>query len=269
MTSGTLAVLAAWLLFGGAHVLLGFPPLRPWLAARLGEARFVAVFGALAATGLTVLAFAAAWSAQDGGMPWRAADAPASRWALAVVSGAGLLLALGALRGYPRSPMALFRRRFDPPRGFARISRHGFFVGFGLFALAHVGLARTAAQQVFFAGFALLSAIGAFAQDAKLRQRHGEAYREYERATSILPFLALLDGRQRLDASDRWAAALGRAALGVVVLLVLHPLWGLGEGAPFALALAAGGAWISWRRWRSAPPTPDDVPVAPREGAGD
>lgn len=250
MTGDALAVILAWALFGGTHVLLGFPPLRPWLAQRLGEARFVAVFGAIAAVGLAALAAAAA-AVDDGGVPWVAVDARAARLALAGLSAAGLLLALGALRGYPRSPMALFRTRFDPPRAFARISRHGFFVGFGLFALAHAGLSRSAAQLAFFAGFALLAAVGAAAQDAKLLRRHGEAYRDYQRATSILPFLAVLDGRQRLVASDHWGPALGRAAVGVGVLLALHPVWRLGHGAPFALLLALGGAWMSWRRWRA------------------
>lgn len=252
MNAAPLAVVLAWLLFAGSHLLFGLPPLRTWLARRLGEARFVAAFSALAAFGLAVLAICVAGFGGRGPAALAAAVDPIARGLAAGVSAAGLLLAFGALAGYPRSPMALFRHRFAPPSGFAKITRHGFFVGLLAFALAHAALSRTLAQQVFFVGFAVLAGVGVVAQDRKLTGRHGEAWSAYRSATSVVPFAALLDGRQRFDAGDRMGFQVLRAAAVVAGVLVLHPLWQLGHGAPLAALMALGGAWVSWRRWRAA-----------------
>ena len=44
-----LLVLAAWILFGGTHLLLASEPFRGRLVARFGERGFVHVFSAVAA----------------------------------------------------------------------------------------------------------------------------------------------------------------------------------------------------------------------------
>jgi len=53
-------ILLAWLIFAGTHLALGLPPWRDRLAARLGEQRFVALFSAIAAISLGLLALAVA-----------------------------------------------------------------------------------------------------------------------------------------------------------------------------------------------------------------
>jgi uncharacterized membrane protein len=244
-------VLATGSLFAGTHVLFGFPPLRHRLAARWGEARFVAAFAMLAAIGLAAMAFALATAGAAGAGPG-AGLAPWMRAALAALAFAGLVLALAALRSYPSSPSALFRQGARPPRGIEKLSRHGFFVGFGTFALAHALLAHAAAPAIAFATFAGLSAIGALFQDRKLRQRHGEGYAAYMAQTSVLPGLALLRGRVRVQPEDRLGATLGGAVAGAALLGALHPVLAMAHGAPFVALLAAGGVYLSLRRWWSA-----------------
>lgn len=244
-----IVVLVAWLVFAGSHVLLGFPPTRDILVRRLGDRRFVALFSAVAALGLALLAWVVAQWGAEGPVGLRLAEQPLPRALLTIIALAGLGLAMAALGAYPRSPMALLRTQVHPPIGIQKITRHGFFLGFGVFAAAHAMLAANLAQCLYFAGFSVLSLVGILWQDRKLVSRHGRAYVEYMAVTSILPGLALARGLQRLDRSDRLPRSGLTATALTLLLLAAHPLWSAWNGAPFAAILALGGAYVALRRW--------------------
>ena len=114
--------------------------------------------------------------------------------------------------------MALFSGAVGEPAGMERISRHAFFYGLGLWALAHVLLVPTLSAAVFFAGFAFQAVLGSALQDRKLLGRLGEPYRRYLDGTSALPFAAILARRQSLVLQELPWTALG-AGLGVAWLL--------------------------------------------------
>jgi uncharacterized membrane protein len=252
MDDATTGVLLGSFAFAAPHLLLGFPPLRPWLASRLGEERFTAVFAGVAAVGLGVFAAALAIHGGDGVPgPGGGFGAPV-RVTVVAIGLAGLVLAMAALGAYPRSPAALFRQGVHPPRGVEKISRHGFFVGFGVFCATNALLAPTMALAAAFGVLGAVCAIGAVFQDTKLRRRHGAAWDDYRRQTSVVPGLALLQARTRIDAADRMGRVLARAAAGAALLVVLHPVWVLAHGATFVGALALGGVLLSVRRFRRA-----------------
>lgn len=202
-----LLVLAAWILFGGTHLLLSTDPLRGRLVARLGDRGFLNLFSAVAAVAFTVLAATGA-SQHAHGVAGIALGAHPLVRLLAIASiFLGFSLAAGSLKAYPRSPMALFSGRVSEPLGIERISRHAFFYGLGLWALAHVLLVPTLSAAVFFAGFAVQALVGSALQDRKLLARLGEPYRRYLDQTSALPFAAILAGRQRLVLGELpWSA---------------------------------------------------------------
>ena len=245
-------VAAAWLLFAGTHLLLGLPPLRERLARGLGEQRFVALFSAVAAVSMAVLGITVARFGAEG--PPGAALGRGVVWgsALGGIAWLGLVLATAGLLNYMRSPMALFRTQLRPVAGIERITRHAFFAGLSMFALAHALLASTLALAIYFAGFALLSLGGAVLQDRKLSRRYGEAYGGYLAATSLLPFVAILRGRQRLPRGEGLARRLLIAAAVAGLLVVAHPLLAAFHGAPLAGVIAIGGVVASARRWRLA-----------------
>ena len=230
--------------FAAAHLFLGLPPMRAALAKRLGEERFVALFSAVAAVALGIVAATLALSGDAGPreaipLPWRPI--------LAIVSASGWLLAVLGLMNYARSPMALFRTTIRTPSGVECITRHPFFVGFGLFSLAHAALATSWATCSFFLGFGAFAFAGAAMQDWKLARKWGEPYRDYCRQTSYWPFVAQLRGTAPRMVLGRQAAI----ALAAVALLVLiHPWLAAANGAPFVGAFALGGVFASWRRWR-------------------
>lgn len=251
MDVSTYVVLVAGLAFAVPHLVLGFPPLRPRLVRWLGEQRFVALFSSVAALGLAALA--AALASSDGAAPGPAGWLPAGwRIGLMVPATAGLMLALAALASYPRNPAALFRTQVPTPRGIEKLSRHGFFVGFGMFAALHAACAADAATAVAFAVLAGVCAVGALAQDSKLRARYGTGWDAYARATSVLPGWALLRGRARIDADDQIGRVALRAGIATAVFVALHPIWAIAHGAVFFALLAVGGVFVSVRRWRAA-----------------
>jgi uncharacterized membrane protein len=149
------------------------------------------------------------------------------------VIAAGVALAGAGLAVYPRMPMALFGQRIREPRGVERISRHPFFAGMALAALAHVLLATRLTGTIFAAGFAVLSLVGPLHQDRKLLARRGEPYRAYLEATSFVPFAAIAAGRQRLVMGEIPFRAIGWGLAVTVVLRLGHDL-----------IFAHGGAWL-------------------------
>jgi uncharacterized membrane protein len=238
----------ALLAFAGTHLALGQPPVRDLLARRLGEKRFLALFTAIAAITFGVLAAALAGVGGDGPAGPALGREPAARAILSTLAFLGFALAMAGIVNYGRSPMRILTKRIHPASGIERVTRHPFFVGFGLFAAAHAMLASTMAVSVFFAGVALLSAAGVLAQDRKLAVRHGSAYTDYVAATSVIPFAALLDRRQAFTRDD---SVLRMVALPIGIsgaFLLTHAAWSAYHGAVFAVFILVGGAFATLRR---------------------
>ena len=248
-----LLVLAAWILFTGSHFLLSSGRLRGRLVARYGERNFIHLFSAVAAVTFSVLAaVGAAQHAQ--GVQGLALGAHPVVWPIAF--GAiflGFALVAGSLEAYARSPIMVgFSGPIGEPAGFERITRHGFFYGLALWALAHVLLVPTLSAAVFFGGFVVHALVGAALQDQKLRARLGEPYSRYLQATSAVPFAAILAGRQRLVLRElSW----GAIAVGVAVAWLLrevhahvfdfYGLW-------IVVVTLAGAGFATWRAERRA-----------------
>src|SRR2546428_5686467 len=162
-----LAVALLWLVFGGLHVGLATRRVRAALVARLGEVGFTALFSVVAAVSFTLLVRYYAGHRLEGSGGLALGDVTAVRWALMAVIVFGVVLATASLVTYPASPMALFTATVRPPRGLERITRHPFFMGVALAALAHVPLATRLVGAVFPAGLPPLATAGAGHQDGK------------------------------------------------------------------------------------------------------
>lgn len=256
-----IAVLGAWLLFGGTHLLLSWPPVRQWLADRLGAAKFVAIYSAVAAFSLTLLAVVVAHYGGDGPRGIDLASNPVAKWSLGAVAFVGMALAAAGIVNYPHSAVAVLARRMrssdaakrqplSAPSTIERVTRHPFFVGLALLMAAHVLMASTVPGAIFFAGFTLLALIGIPMLDRKLRERHGQVYSSYEDATSANPFAA---PRAAPDGSSQrvWPVTV-TALAGATIMTLLHPVWRLDHGAWFAVLIAIGGLFAVVKQlWRS------------------
>jgi len=240
-----------WLVFGGAHVGLTTRRARSALVARLGEGGFTAAFSAVASVSFAAaITYYAAHRAEGAAGPGLG-SVPVLRSALIAAIVAGIVLLSAGSVAYPGSPYDQFSGRVRAPRGVERITRHPFFTGLAFFAVAHALLATRLIGTVTFGAFALLALGGARHQDAKLLARRGEAYADYLATTSVLPFAAVLSGRQRLVWRE---LPLGAVAAGVVIAVALravhHAIFA--HGGAWVIASVVGGAglftWAAWRR---------------------
>jgi len=253
------AVFAAWLLFGGTHLLLSWPPVRRLLGARIGEATFTAIYALIAATSLLLLAIVIARYGAEGPRGFDLASYPIAKWSLGAVAFIGAALAAAGIANFPRSAIAVLSRKLRPsnrtkhevpllPSAIERVTRHPFFVGLVLLMVAHTLLASTLPAALFFAGFVLLALLGLPMQERKLRERHGELYGSFADATSAIPFVTAKD-RSRGGWRQVSAAYLPAIAGGILVAL-LHPLWSHKNGAWFAVLVAGGGLYATARQVR-------------------
>jgi uncharacterized membrane protein len=256
-------------LFGGTHVGLASAPIRGRLVARLGEMGFVVLFYLVAAASFAALVSYYVAHRFEGAPGLGAASIPGLRWALMIAVVAGLTLAVPALGIYPRLPTALFAQPIRSPTGIERITRHPFFAGTALFAIAHALLATHAVGTLFFGALALFTIAGVRHQDVKLLARRGPAYADYLAATSAVPFGAIAAGRQRLVWRE---LPFGGLLLGVVFALALrtwHDAIVADDGAWIIAAflggalIAGGNAWRRARRLRASAVAAADAAVHP------
>lgn len=211
-------------LFVASHMLLGARAVRRALVAKLGHIGFSLLFSVTAYVLFGLLLFAYAGHRTEGPAGLGLGEVAVVRWLAIALSAIGVVLGLSiaAPRGYADSPMALFTRDVREPYGLERITRHPFFAGVTLFCGAHILLAQRLISVVFFAGFGLLAAVGAWLQDRRLRVRKGAAYEDFLRKTSAVPFAAIIAGRQRLAWAELPYTTLAICALAAWGLYKLH-----------------------------------------------
>jgi uncharacterized membrane protein len=110
------------------------------------------------------------------------------------------------------------------PRGIQRITRHPMLWSFAIWAAVHIIGNGDTASLVFFGAFLITAVAGMPSIDAKLARRDPAAWSAVEAGTGIVPFAAIVAGRNRLVWNEIgwWRLGLGLSFWGL--LLYLHPL---------------------------------------------
>ena len=107
--------------------------------------------------------------------------------------------------------------------GVIRISRHPQMVGQVVWCFAHMLWLGTSFMVVTCVGLIAHHLFAVWHGDRRMKARYGEAFEVVKARTSVIPFRALLDGRQTLV----WSEFLRPAYIGVVafvaVFWTLHP----------------------------------------------
>lgn len=246
-----LGVALFWLLFGGTHVGLATRRVRGPLVEHLGVWGFIGTFSLVAALTFTTLVRYYADHQFEGATGLAAGANPLVRGlAIGAIVG-GITLALASLWTYPRSPYALGNERIQEPRGLERITRHPFAIGIAIASIAHALLATRLTGTVFFAGLALLGVGGSVHQDRKLLAERGTTYAHFVSVTSMLPFGAVLSGRQRIVWRELpWTALLTALAAAYGLHLVHASIFA--HGGAWVISIVVGGAAVfalqSWRQ---------------------
>jgi uncharacterized membrane protein len=236
----TLAIVCLWLVFGGTHVGLASRALRDGLVGRLGELGFRVVYTLVASATFAALVMYYATHRFEGAPgPALGRYAPLRVLLIGVV-GAGVVLQVMGLVGYPRSPNSVARPRVQPAVGVARVTRHAFFVGIALLAGAHALLATRLVGTVFFAALATLAVVGSWHQDRKLIALRGRPYADYVASTSAIPFAAIVDGRQPFAWRELSATSVALGVAAAIGLRSIHDRILAGGGLWLVVAVVAG-----------------------------
>lgn len=212
-------LIVASLVWIALHICVAGTRLRDRVVHGIGEGPFRGVFSALSIGTLIWLI----WSYHT------AATAPLWRppsWLVALLVLAMLpacLLFIGSITA-PNPTMIAGERAKGEPRGFHRITRHPQLWSFAIWAAVHIAGNGDTASLVFFGAFLITALVGMPSIDAKLARRDRTRWSTLKTATSVVPFAAVAQGRNRLVWNE---IGLWRAGLGVLLwalLLYLHPI---------------------------------------------
>ena len=182
--SEALVLAGLWILFGGSHMALSSVRLRPRLVAALGEAAFQAVFSLLALAVFVALVWFYFAHKHAGPLLWAVPVGDVLRWLIYVGTGVALVLVVsGLITPSPAMPGIAA----GEPRGVQHLTRHGLFMGLGLWALLHLVVNGYASDVAFFAGFPLFGVLGCWHQDQRKLATQPE-FRAFWEGTPFLPF---------------------------------------------------------------------------------
>ncbi len=204
----------------GVHVGIAGSPLRGVLVARLGEGWFRGVFsvGSVAAIALLVNAWQAAMP--DSSVFWVASIG--YRWVMAALMLPAFLLFFASVTAPNPTAVAAEAALALEPRGITRVTRHPMLWSFTLWAVLHAGANGDSASLIFFAAFAVTTLLGMPSIDGKLRAKRPAEWAGFAGATSIIPFAAILAGRNRLSLREIGWVAPVLAVVSWAALLHFH-----------------------------------------------
>ncbi|WP_341527435.1 NnrU family protein [Nostoc sp. UHCC 0302] len=222
LTPSHFVMLGLLLTFAIAHS--GGAALRPWAEKYIG-ARLYRIFFALISLPLAVILIIYFINHRyDGLVLWQVQGVSGVREVV------WLLSAISFLFLYPATFNLLEIAAIQKPQvylfetGIIRITRHPQMVGQIIWCVAHTLWLGTSFTLVTSIGLVLHHGFGVWHGDRRLLHRYGEAFEIVKQRTSIIPFQAILDGRQSL----KWQEYLRPAYLGVAIFVVLlwlsHPL---------------------------------------------
>jgi uncharacterized membrane protein len=216
--------LMAGLLLGFAIVHSGLAALRPWGEQRIGPRLYRVLFALLSLPLAVVLIIYFFNHRYDGLQLWQIQGSPGIQAVVWVLS------AISFLFLYPATFNLLEIAAIEKPQvhlyetGIIRITRHPQMVGQVIWCIAHTLWIGTTFTLLTSVGLVLHHLFAVWHGDRRLLKRYGDAFEAVKARTSVIPFLAVLQGRQKLKVEE----FLRPAYLGVTIFILLlwwaHPL---------------------------------------------
>lgn len=222
--------------FLGIHLLVSGTGLRAIITARIGEKRYVPLFALASLAALVWMCIAYNGASKANTVLFVPPDVVKSL-GVVVIAAAFALAVPGVLRGNPTSAGQEAARI----NGILRVTRHPFLMGTALWAAFHLVAMGTLAATIFFATFLILAVFGTHAIDRKAEHRRPSAWPQIAAKTSVVPFAAITEKRNRFLAPEiiDWRMTVAAVVFGL--LLTFHQT--LFSAAPFPapwLALLTG-----------------------------
>jgi uncharacterized membrane protein len=190
-------------------------PLRPALVNAMGEWPYRGLYSLVALVTLVWMAWAYAAAPRE--LLWTGFR----QIAYVLMPLAFVLIACGYWRNPTMVGADKLLKSADPARGVIRITRHPIMWGVMLWAAAHILARGDLKSLIFFGGFLLLALVGTLSMDA--RKRANPDWGRFAAVTSHLPFVAIAQGRNRLDLGEiGWLRPVIGLA-GFFTVLAFHP----------------------------------------------
>jgi len=214
-------LVAAMVVFITSHIVLSSKAIRAPVVRLVGEVAFLGVYSAVA---LAVLVWVIrAYNASPVEVLW-VPPVALRHLSLTIMPVACVFVMAGLTTPSPTSvsldPQAILT---STPMGIQKVTRHPVLWGIMLWGGAHVLANGDAASLILFSGFTALAILGAVHIDARKRSLWGQAWDDYARTASFVPFVALFRGRTHLRVGELgwWRIGLGLALY--AGLIIAHP----------------------------------------------
>ncbi|MGD9967293.1 MAG: NnrU family protein [Hyphomonadaceae bacterium] len=134
----------------------------------------------------------------------------------------GILTPGPTLAGFEKKGLA----RPEPAQGVLRITRHPFLWGVALWAAGHLLVNGERFALMLFGALGVMVLLGSRSIDRKGAARDAEAWSRFEQATSNVPFMAITQGRNRLDLGEIGWRGLAGVAIALAIALLHGRLFG-------------------------------------------
>jgi uncharacterized membrane protein len=211
-----------WVAFAGTHVWLSSVRTRTALIGTIGAQSFQGLYSLVALVTFVPLVWIFAAHKHAGPLVWTTiGPSGLARPLNHVLMAAAVVLFVASLLPSSTAPSAMQAHGPAVARGILRVTRHPMLAAFALFGVAHLLMNGSVGDVLFFGGFPVFAWIGARHQDAR-KVREVPEYGALVATTSIVPFAAILAGRQRLVARELPLAAFAGGLLVTVLLRFYH-----------------------------------------------
>lgn len=216
-------LIAAAVIFLAIHVLISGTRVRDAITGAIGEGPYMGLFS-LASIAVIVW-LVVAYNHANGGPEDRtlySLGAGVRHLGIPVVAIAFFLGVQGLIAPNPTSVrQENAAGKEETIRGIVRITRHPFLWGVAIWAAFHVAANGNLASVIFFGTFLVLALVGTFSIDAKRKRKLGEAWAEFARKTSNIPFAAAVRGNA-LHIGESFGWRFGVAMVVFLVVLFSH-----------------------------------------------
>ena len=212
------------LLFGFAIAHSGLAALRPWGEKRIGPRLYRILFALVSLPLAVVLIIYFFNHRYDGVQLWQLQGVTGVQTVVWVLS------AISFLFLYPATFNLLEIAAIEKPQvhlyetGIIRITRHPQMVGQVIWCIAHTLWIGTSFTLLTSVGLVLHHLFAVWHGDRRLLARYGEAFVAAKSRTSVIPFLALLQGRQTLKLQEFLRPSYAGVVGFILLLWWAHPL---------------------------------------------
>ncbi len=215
-------MVALLITFAIAHS--GLAALRPKAEQLMGARLYRVVFALVSLPLATILIIYFFNHRYDGAQLWQLQDVPGLMQLVWILSAVSFLFL------YPATFNLLEIAAIHKPTvhlyetGIIRITRHPQMVGQIIWCVAHSLWLGTSFMLVTCLGLIAHHLFGVWHGDRRLAARYGEAFAAVKARTSVIPFLAIWQGKQKVEIREFLRPAYVGVALFVLIFWWLHPI---------------------------------------------